>query len=129
MTRVVLDTNVLVSALWTPVGNCSAIISLVLTDRIVPCFDHRIIAEYRAVLSRPRLAFPRGQTEEFLKEIADRGLMVKITSPSTVPMADEADRKFYDIAGACKAFLITGNARHYPKNPLVMTPAQFISRL
>ena len=128
LTRVVLDTNVLVSALWTPVGNCSTIVSLILADRIVPCLNHQIIDEYRVVLSRPRLAFPRGQTEEFLKEIADRGLMVTITSPSTFSMTDEADRKFYDTARACKAFLVTGNVRHYPKDPLVITPAQFLSR-
>jgi len=126
--RVVLDTNVLVSALWTPAGNCSAIISMILTDRIVPCFDHWIIDEYRTVLSRPRLAFPQGQTEEFLQEITSRGLTVNIVSPSTFPMTDEADRKFYDTARVCEAFLIPGNTRHFPKNSLTMTPAQFLSR-
>jgi putative PIN family toxin of toxin-antitoxin system len=46
MRRVVLDTNVLVSALWTPLGNPSTIVSLALSDKITPCFDYRILAEY-----------------------------------------------------------------------------------
>jgi len=42
MIKIVLDTNVLVSALWTPAGNASTIISLIFTDKIIPYYDHRI---------------------------------------------------------------------------------------
>jgi putative PIN family toxin of toxin-antitoxin system len=125
--KVVLDTNVLVSALWTQAGNCSAILSQVLQDELIPCFDHNILNEYRVVLSRPRLVFSSAQTDELLREIASRGLAVTV-SPSTFPLPDEADRKFYDTAKACDAILITGNIRHFPKDPLVMTPAQFLAR-
>ena len=127
MVKVVLDTNVLVSALWTQAGNCSAILSQVLQDELIPCFDHNIFNEYRIVLSRPRLVFSSAQTDELLREIASRGLAVTV-SPSTVPLHDEADRKFYDTAKACDAILITGNIRHFPKDSLVMTPAQFLAR-
>ena len=128
MQKIVLDTNILVSALWTPVGNASAIINLILTDKIVPCFDQRILNEYRVVLSRPRLAFPAGQVDELLAEITDRGLSV-IAPLSTVTMPDESDRKFYDVAIFCEAYLITGNSRHYPKNSLVISPARFLNIL
>ena len=127
MLKVVLDTNVLVSALWTPEGNCSVIAGLVFTDKLIPCFDHRILNEYRAVLSRPRLSFSLGQTEQFLREITGRGLLVTV-SPSTFPLPDEGDRKFYDVAKFCEAFLITGNTRHYPEEPMIMTPAQFLNQ-
>ncbi|MDR2719088.1 MAG: putative toxin-antitoxin system toxin component, PIN family [Treponema sp.] len=127
MLKVVLDTNVLVSALWTPAGNASTIINLVLTDRIIPCFDQRILNEYRAVLSRPRLAFPPGQADELLSEITDWGLsVIADIHPRSVTMTDESDRKFYDTAKFCEAYLITGNARHYPKDPLVINPARFL---
>ena len=125
MLKVVLDTNVLVSALWTPAGNASAIINLVLTDKIIPCFDQSILNEYRAVLFRPRLSFSAGMADELLDEITGRGLLV-VALPSTITLPDESDRKFYDTAGYCKAYLITGNIRHYPNDPLIVSPARFI---
>ena len=125
MLKVVLDTNVLVSALWTPAGNASAIINLVFADKIVPCFDQHILDEYRAVLSCPRLAFPAGKVDELLAEITDRGIPV-IPLRSAVKMSDEADRKFYNVAKFCVAYLFTRNIRHYPKDPLVISPARFL---
>ena len=124
MLKVVLDTNVLVSALWSPAGNASTIVNLVLADKIIPCFDQRILNEYKVVLSRPRLAFPVGQVDELLTEITGRGLSVTVY-PSAVAMPDEADRKFYDTAKYCEAYLVTGNSRHYPNDPLVISPARF----
>jgi putative PIN family toxin of toxin-antitoxin system len=128
MLRVVLDTNVLVSALWTPDGNASTIINLILTDIIVPCFDQHILNEYHVVLSRPRLAFPAGQINELLSEITNRGLSV-IILPSSIRLPDESDRKFFDTAKYCEAYLITGNIKHYPKDPIILTPARFLDIL
>jgi putative PIN family toxin of toxin-antitoxin system len=125
MEKVVLDTNVLVSALWTTSGNPSAIVNLILTNRIIPCFDQDILNEYRVVLSRPRLSFPPGQVDELLNELINRGLSVTVL-PSTTKLPDESDRKFYDVANFCKAYLITGNTKHYPKEPMIRTPASFL---
>jgi len=125
MIKAVLDTNVLVSALWSPAGNASIIINLILADKIIPCFDQRILNEYRTVLSHPRLAFPAGQVDELLAEMTGRGLCVTVL-PSTAAMPDEADRKFYDTARHCEAYLITGNSRHYPNDPLITSPARFL---
>jgi hypothetical protein len=36
--------------------------------------------------------------------------------------------KFYDIAKAADAILITGNIKHYPDEPFILTPAAFIQR-
>jgi hypothetical protein len=43
-------------------------------------------------------------------------------------MPDETDRKFYDVAKATDAILITGNTKHYPNEPFVLTPAAFVQR-
>jgi len=126
MLKVVLDTNVLVSALWTPAGNASVILGLILTNRIIPCFDQRILDEYLMVLSRPRFAFPSGQVEQLLLEISNRGLSVTV-SPSTISMPDETDRKFFDVARYFEAYLITGNLKHYPKTSWITSPAHFIA--
>jgi predicted nucleic acid-binding protein len=45
---------------------------------------------------------------------------------STIPMPDETDRIFYDTAKASGAFLITGNIRHYPTDPSIITPTDFL---
>jgi len=127
MIKIVLDTNILVSALWTPAGNASAIVNLIFTDKMVPCFDNHIINEYRSVLHRPRLSYSQGQVDKLLKEIIDRGYSVTVT-PSVVEMPDESDRKFYDTAVFCSAFLITGNIKHFPKDPLIITPSGFLEK-
>jgi len=44
-------------------------------------------------------------------------------------MTDETDRVFYDTAKASGAILITGNIRHYPAMPFIMTPADFLGTL
>ena len=126
MLKAVLDTNVLVSVLWSPEGNASTIVRLLLSDKVILCLDQQIIDEYKDVLSRPRLAFPPGQVEELLAELANRSLSVIVPS-STVKMPDEADRKFYDVAAYCGAYLVTGNIRHFPKDPIITTPAQFLA--
>jgi hypothetical protein len=62
-----------------------------------------------------------------LATIATYGYSLAVT-PSDIPLPDETDRKFYDIAKAAGAALITGNTRHYPDDPLVTTPAAFLIR-
>jgi len=57
MTHVVLDTNVLVSALLSPQGAPAQVLRFVLADRIRLCVDERILNEYYNVLTRSRFAF------------------------------------------------------------------------
>ena len=125
MLYAVLDTNVIVSALWTPDGNASAIMDLVLTDRVVPCFSQDIIKEYRTVLTRPKLAFKNSRIDAMISEITGRGILVTV-QPSKIIMSDESDRKFYDTAKLCNAFLITGNVRHFPKDRFILNPRDFL---
>ena len=41
---------------------------------------------------------------------------------------DEADKKFYEVAKFCGAVLVTGNLKHFPKDPLVMSVTDFLDR-
>jgi len=47
---------------------------------------------------------------------------------STVFMTDETDRTFYDTAKASDSILITGNIKHYPTEPFIMTPTEFLTK-
>jgi len=123
--RVVVDTNILVSALWTASGNPRKILDMVGRNEIKPCYDYRIIAEYEDVLSRPRFLFSAKDINGMLNRIKSKGFCT-IAQKSTQNFVDETDRAFYEVAVSCDAYLITGNIKHYPDEPFVMTPAEFI---
>jgi hypothetical protein len=42
-------------------------------------------------------------------------------------MPDEDDRVFYDTAKTAGAYLIPGNTKHFPQEPFILTPAQFLA--
>ena len=48
----------------------------------------------------------------------------------TEAMPDEDDRVFYEVSLSQEdSFLVTGNLKHYPTSPCVITPAQFLEVL
>lgn len=125
--RIVMDTNVLVSALWSANNRLTHILAKIIDNSLLPCYDAEIMQEYEEVLSRPHLAFrfPEAKVDEIIGKIKTDGLCV-VVKPSTIPLIDEDDRCFYDVAKACNAMLITGNVKHYPADPFVLSPAQFL---
>jgi len=52
--RQVLDTNVVVSGVLTPMGPPGHLLDLVLTGEVTPVIEPRVAGEYREVLLRPR---------------------------------------------------------------------------
>ena len=43
-------------------------------------------------------------------------------------MPDEDDRVFYEVSLSVEdSFLVTGNLKHYPQTPKVISPADFLS--
>lgn len=131
MIHAVIDTNVLVSVLLAKSEESSVIklIDAVLNGKIIPLFNNEIIAEYTEVLSRPKFKFDKEICDllveriVFLGEDADR-----TTYPESLP--DEDDRVFYEVAlSTDDAYLVTGNLKHFPKTPIVVTPAQMLDIL
>ena len=49
-----------------------------------------------------------------------------LAKPCGDAFPDEEDRKFYEVAKTCEAALVTGNLKHFPKDPLVMSVAGFL---
>ncbi|MDR1539274.1 MAG: putative toxin-antitoxin system toxin component, PIN family [Clostridiales bacterium] len=125
MPRVVLDTNILVSALLSPLGNPAKIYRMFLTETLELVFSEDIFTEYEDVLFRPRLRISPVDAETVLAAIRQNG-ETALPVPSTDAMIDEDDRVFYDAAKSAGAYLITGNTKHYPKEPFVLTPAEFL---
>ena len=114
MIRVVLDTNVLVSALISPFGNEAQALDVVQKDRIIPCISPRILTEYAAVLARPKFGFGRDEIDGLIELLKTKGLLFEPTpAPGVSP--DSGDDDFIACALEAHAeFIVTGNKRHFP---------------
>ena len=112
--RIVLDTNVLVSALLSPFGPPGEILRLITTGLIRVCHDARILCEYRQVLLRPAFPFGRFQVESLLDQIEADGVPVAAL-PLAQRLPDPDDEAFLEVGLAGEArYLVTGNLKHYP---------------
>ena len=117
MIRAVIDTNVLVSGLLSPAGNEALIVLAIHQGFVRPCLSEPIIAEYAAVLARPKFAFPPEQIEAVLAMLQGKGEVFR-PEESPVVSPDPADTKFLHCAQAARAdFIVTGNKRDFPDGP------------
>lgn len=121
----VFDTNVLVSALWSPSGKAAYLLGRVLAGDIRLCFDFRILSEYEEVLRRPKFRFELWQVDALLDVIERGGLSVVPPTLPDVNFVDEDDRMFYEVAKFCGAPLVTGNLKHFPVDECVCSVADF----
>jgi putative PIN family toxin of toxin-antitoxin system len=113
--RLVLDTNIVVSAALKPEGLQRTVFLLAITKPARLYMSARILAEYRTVLARPELRIRRGLQLQYLELIENHARLVR---PSRVVRAasDPDDDMFLECADEARAdYLITGNARHVPK--------------
>lgn len=133
--RVVIDTNVIVSALVTRSGNPARVVEAALAGEITPVMDSRTIAEARAVLARPAFATKHGidpaWSQYVLDALEDSGIVLETVPTFGGSLPDESDRPFVEVALAAGATLVTGNARHFPAETgvVVLSPAEAVQRL
>ena len=125
MINAVLDTNILVSGLLTADGNPSKVINFLKDKRFTAVYNDEIIAEYRDVLFRDKLGLNAKDVEDLLGEITKIGFP-NVPAKSGIPLPDEDDRVFYDTAKSIDAYLVTGNLKHFPKDPHIITAVDFV---
>ena len=125
MTKVILDTNVLVSSLLAS-GPPAAIVDLVADGKIVSFYNDLILKEYYDILSREKFGFSTLQVTRLINDIVRTGMVLDDKPASKIVLTDEDDRVFYDAAVEAGAYLITGNIRHFPPAAFVVMPAQFL---
>lgn len=127
--RLVIDTNVVVSAALKPDGPQRTILILALTKPARLYVSGAILEEYREVLSRPRLKISRGLQRQTLDLIRDRAKVVAPERRLDVAR-DPDDNIFVECADAARAdYLLTGNPRHFPrfwKSTKIVTPREFM---
>jgi putative PIN family toxin of toxin-antitoxin system len=112
--RLVLDTNVLVSAFLNVRGKPAVVLSSLALESVTLLHDQRILNEYRRVLARPAFNFPRARVQEVLSSFEHEGKMV-VAERLDVELPDPDDLPFLEVAFAGRAdALVTGNLKHYP---------------
>jgi putative PIN family toxin of toxin-antitoxin system len=115
MIKLVVDTNILVSANLSDDGLEALIVSLALNRRIQFYVSEPILEEYQRVLRYPRLKFDMREVGQFLTRLRRSCVLVRpLYTVSVSP--DDSDNRFLECAEAANAdFLVTGNKRHSPK--------------
>lgn len=127
--NIVLDTNILISAAWSPGRNASSILNAVFAKKFSVCYDYRILEEYNRVFHCPKFKFFEWEINAILEPLIKNGISVIADPIPDVSFdKDETDRKFYEVAKYCHAILVTGNLAHYPSDPFVISPSDFFQR-
>lgn len=98
----------------------------VLHDKIVPLYNEEIFDEYNDVLNRSKFHFSKDLICNYLETIRRKGIPSgRIHSNEIFP--DNDDVVFYEVALSKEdAYLVTGNIKHFPKTPIVVTPAELL---
>ena len=131
---VVIDTNVLVSALITRNENSPTvqILRFLANGNIVPVYSEDIVKEYNEVLRRAKFKLSESLIINLLKDIMDNGLKITELAEVTETMPDPKDIVFYAVTLSAQdkdTFLITGNGKHFPEKPFVVTPSELVEIL
>lgn len=131
MVYAVIDTNIFVSSFITKNATASTrrVINSLFTGKIKPLYNDEIIDEYSEVLNRPKFHLADKDIQELLNFILSNGIDSS-RFPYDGDMPDEDDRVFYEVALSEEdTFLVTGNLKHFPKTPKVVTAAQMMEIL
>jgi putative PIN family toxin of toxin-antitoxin system len=137
MQKVVIDTNVFVSALLSADRASRGILRLALSGDIKPIFSNALFAEYEALLGRSPLWVSCVLSQSDRADLLD----ALIASSDWVPihflwrpnLSDEADNHVLElaVAGGARA-IITSNIRDFVRTELlfpsvkIQTPAAFL---
>jgi len=128
--RIVMDTNVFVSALLKNPSIPALIVETIMDfGKIVVVYNDDIYTEYFDVLNRKRLNLPQNRVCYILDYILKHGEKV-VAFSQDIHFDDESDKKFYDVFKTASAdYLITGNVKHFPEEEKIVTPKNFTDLL
>ena len=129
--KFLIDTNVFISASLTAGGNCDQIIRAAVDGKIRLAWSTSVLAEYRAVLSRPKFRFSPSVVSSLL---AVFGASDQVTPKPAPALPDPDDEVFLASALATSdRILVTGNGTHFPPEVCApvqtLTPAHALQRL
>lgn len=133
MIYAVIDTNVVVSAALSRLrsdANTAKVLEYVFSGKIIPVYNEEIIEEYIEVLSREKFRFDRKLIDLLIDHIRRVGISSdRLDSDEDFP--DKDDIVFYEVTLSQLSrnehtYLVTGNIKHFPAKPFVVTPKEFV---
>ena len=131
MIYAVIDTTVIVSALLTKHVDSSTarVVQSMMTGEFTPLYNDEILDEYSQVLRRAKFHFSEPIVQKYLNVIKKIGIKSsRLHSDEHFP--DPKDIVFYEVAMSKEdAYLVTGNTKHFPAKPIVVTPAELMEIL
>ena len=127
----VIDTNVIVLGIMSrnPASATVQVIGQIGRSSLVPVYNDEIMSEYVNVLHRIKFGFPERLVTDIVNRIKRYGIKrERVSSGET--FLDASDAVFYEVALSKEdAYLVTGNQKHFPVSPIVVTPAEMIEIL
>ena len=133
MLYAVIDTNVLVSALLSDKDDTATVLVVkeVIKGNIIPIYSYEIVNEYRNVLNRKKFNFSKEKINLLLDAIYYFGILFE-PEQFSFSLPDIKDLPFYAVVVQTQdknSFLVTGNLKHFPSEPFIVTPRQLINIL
>ena len=132
MFKLVVDTNIVVSALLKPDSLPDLIIKMILNKNFTLCLSEDIFNEYQEVLGRGKFkGLNQVKTRSLLLKIKKDAKLVKPSVSVDIIKRDPEDNKFLECALEAKAdYFITGNIKHFSfkkfRNTYIITPRDFL---
>ena len=129
----VLDTNVIVSALLSSKADAATVqvLQKLFSDSFCPVISKEIMAEYTEVLHRAKFHFSPAIVDDLLFAIEEKAEYVIPASTGAI-LPDMKDLPFYEVVmekRADDAYLVTGNQKHFPAEPFIITAREFLEIL
>lgn len=132
MQKIVIDTNVIVSALIQRSYPNRIITELFIENKFQLCVSAELMAEYYEVLARPKFAKYQdffARAESLLVDIENKATMYVPTIKLDL-ISDADDNMILELADKCEAdFVITGNTTDFTfsmyKQTKIVTPKEF----
>ena len=129
----VIDTNVLVSALLSNHADAATVqvIGRMIAGEIIPIYSDQIMREYQEVLNRKKFRFEPEMIRYILSALEKYGVGIE-PSATGVILPDMKDLPFYEVVMEKReedAYLVTGNLKHFPSEPYIVTARQMLDVL
>lgn len=132
MLKIIVDTNVVVSAFLKPYSNPALILALIAQQEVNLCLSKNILTEYQEVFAYQKFKhLNQDKVKIFLTQIQRDALWIEPQLTVNILKDDPEDNKFLELALVAKAnFLITGNTKHFFLKSFyhtrIVTPTEFL---
>lgn len=131
--RVVVDTNVLVSALLVPNSRPADVLKQFRDEKWSLAISGTLIEEYGRVLRRKKFGLPLHDVDSLLQTIEARSIRVIPSKHFDLIADDPADNELIDVAVESKAnFIVSGDSHLLSLGNFhgvsIVSPAEFLRR-